>query len=634
MEKIPNINFKQKTSAKYFNFNNSNLKEKIIIHLDLINTNPDNTYQIKIRDISNNISLEVKGVKNLNKKTNKFQSICDYYFGKEQNLKLEIKIKDKNMEKQYTIMTNIGQMVGNNNNNNNRIKILKFKDCNEQIQMKVEQMKKKDKFLIICFKLAIDSKYNEEISEEEKYEYLKDEKYKFYFTVEKFGKKLFESEVFTDDGKFNVIQIPIKLLDSDFDISFYSCKNCFGTITTNLSKFTEPNERGKIFFTQRLSMSHNIKIYNHSFIREEITFLDYIYEKIRIGLSLGIDFTTSNKPPDDKDSLHCITNENQKNPYERAILKCGSILGYYDYDQIFPVYGFGAVVNCKTSYCFNINFKDDPNITFVDNIIKYYHECLNKIYFSGPTYFAPIINRVINEIKKQNDPKEYQVLMILTDGIIQDMQNTIDSLVEGSFYPLSVIIIGIGNADFTKMEQLDGDEIPLISRKGIKRQRDLVQFVPFNKYEGDENKLAYEVLEEIPRQVIEYYTLNYIFPETFNDENQIIINKDNNSYLNNELLNSKNSVENNEHLRVSNPVLINSSFKLFDYEEQNTELNINKNKDKDKDKNNNYSNVNEMFNIFKKLQINNSICKSSRNCNINNLNKNLYNFSFKTVNGN
>ena len=121
-------------------------------------------------------------------------------------------------------------------------------------------------------------------------------------------------------------------------------------------------------------------------------------------------------------------------------------------------------------------------------------------------------------MKEQNDPREYQVLMILTDGIIQDKLDTIDALVEASYYPLSVIIIGIGNTNFAKMDELDADEDPLISRKGIKRQRDLVQFVPFNKYEGDINKLVYEVLEEIPRQVIEYYTLNYVYPNMIKEE--------------------------------------------------------------------------------------------------------------------
>ena len=55
--------------------------------------------------------------------------------------------------------------------------------------------------------------------------------------------------------------------------------------------------------------------------------------------------------------------------------------------------------------------------------------------------------------------------MILTDGIIDDMDDTIDELVEGSFLPLSVIIIGVGNADFSNMEELDGDEIPLKNSK-------------------------------------------------------------------------------------------------------------------------------------------------------------------------
>ena len=90
--------------------------------------------------------------------------------------------------------------------------------------------------------------------------------------------------------------------------------------------------------------------------------------------------------------------------------------------------------------------------------------------------------------------------MILTDGIIVDQQKTIDALVEGSFLPLSVIIIGIGNDHFQEMIQLDGDDIPLISSNGI------------NKFRNDPNELAAQVLEEVPRQIMEYYTMNNIFP--------------------------------------------------------------------------------------------------------------------------
>lgn len=474
--------------------------------------------------------------------------------------------------------------------------------------MKVEKVRKEQKFLIIIFKLKIKG----EISEEKKYEYFSDKKYKFYYTVEKEGEELFESEVFTDDGKFNIIQIPIIYLEPDFDISFYKDgKKQFGKIHTNINEITAHNNDK--FFMHRLSMNHYIIIYNYSFISEEISFLDYIInEEIRIGLNFGIDFTITNKPPNEKDSLHCITNEKIKNPYERAILKCGNIIGCYDYDQKFPVYGFGAVVNSKTSQCFNINFKDDPNIETVDNIIKYYHQCVNKITFSGPTFFAPIINKVINDIKIQNDPKEYQILMILTDGVIQDTENTIDSLVEGSFYPLSIIIIGIGDRDFSKMVKLDGDEIPLISSKGIKRQRDLVQFVPFNKYEGDEAKLAYEVLEEIPRQIIEYYTLN---PEIFIDGSQIMSKCNNlkNFYL---ITNSENGNRNPPKDELFNY----NSFKLFDKTNKIIESY------KTIDKKNHYYNVIEMFNIFEKKKNKIKTIKKSQTSRIFNIYNNNINF--------
>ena len=567
MENPQKMNIKNKPAKIFFNNTNSNFNlltpkistEKILLHIEILNTIKQNIYNIKIIDLSTNLALETTPV------NNKSGNYCinaeyDYNFGKDQKIEIKATLKEKGKQDIiFNIKTTIGHLIGNNMNNNFRGKTYKLKGKKELIFIKAEKKKIKEKYLIIHFKLKIVSNNDSELNDDIIYEYFRKEEYKFYFTVEKSGKILYESEVFTDDGKFNIVQIPINILNTDFDICFISSKNEFGRFKTNLKKITS-KERG-IFFTHRLSMNHNLEIFNYSSIREEITFLDYIKANLRLGLCIGIDFTISNKEPNEKDSLHCIINENERNPYERAILSCGNKLAYYDYDQLFPVYGFGAVVNSRNSNCFNINFQEDPNIKFVDNIIKCYHECMKKIYFSGPTYFAPIINKIIDDIKQQNDPKEYQILMILTDGIIQDMDNTIDALVEGSFYPLSVIIIGIGNADFSKMDVLDGDEIPLISRKGVKRQRDLVQFVPFSKYEGDEERLTNEILEEIPRQVIEYYTLNFIYPEGLTEKMENL-NKINDSiYINNKILKNSQSLEATP--IKSEKTISNASFRLY-----------------------------------------------------------------------
>ena len=58
--------------------------------------------------------------------------------------------------------------------------------------------------------------------------------------------------------------------------------------------------------------------------------------------------------------------------------------------------------------------------------------------------------------------KIYHILLILTDGCIHDLRETIDLIVQCSVYPLSVIIVGIGEEDFSAMNQLDADAYDLI----------------------------------------------------------------------------------------------------------------------------------------------------------------------------
>ena len=79
---------------------------------------------------------------------------------------------------------------------------------------------------------------------------------------------------------------------------------------------------------------------------------------------------------------------------------------------------------------------------------------------------------------KQNGSNTYQTLLILTDGEIHDMDQTIDKIIQGANLPLSIIIVGVGNANFENMDKLDGDN-GLYGSNGMKSQRDIVQFVPF-----------------------------------------------------------------------------------------------------------------------------------------------------------
>jgi len=61
--------------------------------------------------------------------------------------------------------------------------------------------------------------------------------------------------------------------------------------------------------------------------------------------------------------------------------------------------------------------------------------------------------------------QKYNILLILTDGAIMDLQETVNAVVAASGLPLSIIIIGVGSADFSTMEKLDADKEPLYSEQ-------------------------------------------------------------------------------------------------------------------------------------------------------------------------
>jgi len=190
---------------------------------------------------------------------------------------------------------------------------------------------------------------------------------------------------------------------------------------------------------------------------ERKKFTDYILDGLDINFETAIDYTSSNLDPRKPDSLH--TNNIRNNKYVKAIRSCGNILQNYDTAQLFPVYGFGGVPknNKEVSHCFHINGKKDPSIAGLDEVIEVYKTSLKEVEFVGPSYFQFILKNMIESVEKKMKKSTvltYYVLLILTDGRVDDMDETKNALIEASKLPISVIIVGIGNGDFGKMNIL------------------------------------------------------------------------------------------------------------------------------------------------------------------------------------
>lgn len=237
---------------------------------------------------------------------------------------------------------------------------------------------------------------------------------------------------------------------------------------------------------------------------------------------VAIDYTGSNGDPRDPSSLHYFNPHNPTNQYTNAIRAVGDIIQEYDSDRLFPTYGFGGKLSDgQVHFCFNVNMTHDCNCMGIEGILQAYQNTLPMIQLWGPTNFSPVINQAAGLAASVPKGSAYYVLLILTDGAITDMAETKDAIVRASSLPLSIIIVGVGNADFSAMDELDSDgKLMKSSFSGQAAQRDIVQFVPFRKfmssYGGDfgmsNSRLAKEVLAEVPGQFEYYMRKNGIVP--------------------------------------------------------------------------------------------------------------------------
>uniref|UniRef100_A0A1D5RAK3 Copine 7 n=1 Tax=Macaca mulatta TaxID=9544 RepID=A0A1D5RAK3_MACMU len=244
------------------------------------------------------------------------------------------------------------------------------------------------------------------------------------------------------------------------------------------------------------------------------SFLDYIMGGCQIHFTVAIDFTASNGDPRNSCSLHYI-NPYQPNEYLKALVSVGEICQDYDSDKRFSALGFGARIPPKYEGVRGGRAHPLPP-TGIQGVVEAYQNCLPRVQLYGPTNVAPIISKVARVAAAEEhtgEASQYYILLILTDGVVTDMADTREAIVRASRLPMSIIIVGVGNADFTDMQVLDGDDGVLRSPRGEPALRDIVQFVPFRELKNaSPAALAKCVLAEVPKQVVEYYSHRGLAP--------------------------------------------------------------------------------------------------------------------------
>ncbi|KAF6029550.1 CPNE8 [Bugula neritina] len=299
-----------------------------------------------------------------------------------------------------------------------------------------------------------------------------------------------------------------------------------GMFTTNVQELQQANSSFELKNPKKADkkkyVNSGVVKVEHVRMVKDYGFLDYIQAGVQMNFTVAIDFTQSNGHPSDPRSLHYINNVGL-NQYATALQSVGNIIQDYDSDKMFPALGFGGKLpDGSISHEFFLNLNPgNPFCAGIGGVMHAYQSAIRSVALWGPTNFAPVINHVARFAAAMRDGTNYFVLLIITDGVITDMPQTVQAVIEASYLPMSIIIVGVGNADFSAMELLDdalkGNES---ASEGQHRtaQRDIVQFVPLRDYLslGDSHmvhaRLAKAVLAEVPDQFLGYMRRHNIEP--------------------------------------------------------------------------------------------------------------------------
>ncbi|GLE01337.1 hypothetical protein PINS_up010167 [Pythium insidiosum] len=137
---------------------------------------------------------------------------------------------------------------------------------------------------------------------------------------------------------------------------------------------------------------------------------------------------------------------------------------------------------------------------------------------AGPTSFAPIIHQAVNIV---NQTGQYHILVIIADGqvtrpsdtppntVSKNEKETIDAITYASQFPLSIVMVGVGDGPWEAMEYFD-DRL-------VQRRFDNFQFVEFHKITSQPlnrsqkmAQFALQALMEIPEQYREIKKMRYL----------------------------------------------------------------------------------------------------------------------------
>jgi len=263
-------------------------------------------------------------------------------------------------------------------------------------------------------------------------------------------------------------------------------------LKTTEGVLSKPNKKKKYGFLE----------VNSFHLGDNPTLADFFRDGFKLNLVMGIDFAPSKGPSNDDSA-------NQDADLRTTLYNVYETLSPYLPDKKAAFYGIAG----KPSGCaepgknFTLSGNhSDPWISGLERLKGAVNRVTNVDNLAA--LFEPLIEKAVKQAKqsKATGSKEYTVVVILTKGSIHDVETTLKSLLGCDVLPISILILGIGEKRFDKLELFEKEGFFLPADK-VKRP--FIHFWKSGNFDSTETMVE-ESLKEIPSQLLEYMKMSDI----------------------------------------------------------------------------------------------------------------------------
>ena len=244
------------------------------------------------------------------------------------------------------------------------------------------------------------------------------------------------------------------------------------------------------------------------------TLFDYLKAGISFDSYIIIDFSEKFEH----------THEFEINHYINSI--GGIRIALKDFLNTFKVYGYGANLkipgkNNNNSSFFSLNLNGKEDLKGLTEIKAAYKQCIDNLVYSNNNVLSPLIKNILRVIYEKYQLTKYNILFLLMNKALkkEDYQKCIDALIETSLSPLSIVIIGIGDKEDEFKNIKDLFSINRYHSTGMKRSRNNIFFVSMKECKNNANVLKNICLKEVPKQLVEFYSLINTTPNDIRNRN-------------------------------------------------------------------------------------------------------------------